>query len=222
MITLIVATRERPNNVVRFVDSLVSTTADYDHLQVLFLVDDDDPDPIRLRVDQLQFISGPRENTPIRINEAWKHVKHDVVGLFGDDIVFKTFGWDRRVVEMFQTWPDRLGVVYGDDGWQHEKLCTHPFLSRRWVETLGYVAHDGFFHYCVDTWTHDVARRVDRLGYMPDVLFEHLHPDAGKATADATRRSRMKFFQHDVDVFNATEQDREKDAERLRQAMGKL
>ena len=221
-ITLIVATRERSLNVVRFWQSFKNTVTT-DDVDILFLIDADDvvtQQTIQgLGATEVKALVGKRENVPIRINEAWSSVTSDIVGLFGDDIVFQTKSWDRKVVEAFKTWPDEIGVVYGSDGFQNEKLCTHPFLSRKWIETLGYAAHDGFFHYCVDTWLHDVARRVNRLLYLPDVLFEHLHPDAHKAKPDLLRRCKVKYFQHDVDILESTVKQRQEDAEKLLKVM---
>jgi glycosyl transferase/beta-hydroxylase protein BlmF len=232
-ISLLVATRERPANINRFWSSFVSTrTLSYEQLQVIFLVDNDDSvtcqflnslfnnavDDVK-QFNSLHIIKENRNNIPMRINSALSSVKHDIVGLFGDDIIFRTRGWDSQVVDAFKEWPDKIGVVYGSDGWQNEKLCTHPFLSRRWIETVGYIAYDGFFHYCVDTWTHDIAKRIGRLKYLPNVLFEHMHPDAKKAHVDNTRRSRVRFFQHDIDVYNSGKNERLQTAQKLARSL---
>jgi hypothetical protein len=96
-----------------------------------------------------------------------------------------TPGWDQLYLNAL----DELGgtgVVYGNDLFQSERLPTAPGLSADIVRELGWYAPPQLGHlYCDNFWL-ELGRRSGRLRYLPDVVIEHRHPDAGKAAFDPT------------------------------------
>ncbi len=104
-----------------------------------------------------------------------------VLGHVGDDHLFRTEGWDTRVMEEL-FFP---GVAYGDDLLQHERLPTAAFMSSVIPRTLGWMALPSANHlYIDDTWKK-IGEDINSLHYMRDVVIEHMHPAAGKAESDA-------------------------------------
>lgn len=186
-------------------------------------LDDDD----RFRGDYLRGLRhyqpvkvtvGPRVTLGRAFDEAARTAVEAGAGMVmmcGDDIRFRTPGWDRMVGDAFHAWPDRIGLVYGRDGLHDEKLATHGFVSRQWVEAIGFVPHQ-LLGNCADTWLHQIALRVGRVRYLPDLYTEHLHPRAGKAEMDATYRDRVP---HKVAKAVYRSLDMEAAVRRLRQAM---
>lgn len=110
-------------------------------------------------------------------------------GLLGDDVVPRTLAWDVKLVEA--ALPD--GLAYADDGFQGEKLATHPVIAGELVRAIGFLAPPELDHSFVDTVLHEIARETGRLRFLPHVVLEHLHPAAGKAPEDATYRYRETF-----------------------------
>jgi hypothetical protein len=96
-----------------------------------------------------------------------------------------TPAWDRDYLAAL----DRLGgtgVVYGNDLHQGEKLPTVPGISTDMVRELGWYAPPQLGHlYCDNFWL-ELGKRSGKLAYMPDVIIEHRHPQAGKAERDRT------------------------------------
>lgn len=172
-------------------------------LELVTRLDDDDladyPDLGDVR------IVGPRGLLSAYWNECYAASSGEIVMHAGDDIRFRTVAWDTLVQAAFESVADRILFVHGDDGFQHERLGTHGFLHRRWVETLGYFVPPYFSSDYNDTWLTEVADSIGRRVYLPDVVTEHLHPNAGKGEWDQTHRERLERHGRDnVDSLYAS------------------
>lgn len=216
MISILAPTRGRPQAAAEMAGSARNTASD---IEILFYVDDDDPNLAEYQA-MPGVIVGPR----IVLSDCWnrlaEHATGDILHMSADDIRYRTPGWDQVVLEAFAEYPDRIVFVYGRDGYADGRLGTHGFISRRWYETLGYFTWPEFQADYADTWLHDLATRIDRLVYLPDVYTEHLHPIARKANWDQThmeRRDRRRRTRPGV-LYNRLHAQRQADAERLEAA----
>lgn len=196
MISVLVPTRGRPDGVRRLVTSARDTATD--EVRFVFYVDDDD-EPSPAVVDELSetLLVGPRIVLSEMWNRCWEHADADVAMHCGDDIIFRTHGWDQRVLHEFDRYPDRIVFVHGEDGIQHGNIGTHGFLHRRWIETVGYFVPPYFSSDYNDLWLSEVADALGRRVYLPDVYTEHMHPVAGKAPLDLTHQERLARHQQD-------------------------
>lgn len=208
-ISILCPTRGRPTSVARLLSS-IRRTAVSDTVEVIFYVDDDDPDleiTVDLIQDDVRSIAriGPRCTLSSCWNRCWDEASGDIAMQCGDDIRFRTPGWDAQIEAAFSRWPDRILLVHGDDGFQHERTATHGFLHRRWVQTVGEFVPGIFASDWADTWLTEVADRLGRRLYLPTVVTEHLHPAAGKAQWDRTHRERLaRHSAEGVDMLYAT------------------
>lgn len=162
-------------------------------IEIWGYLDEDDPAIDEyLDTDTVQFYIGPR----ITLSDCWNKLAQRATGqilhLAADDIRFRTPGWDSLVRNTFDEFKDKIAFVYGRDGIHDGKLGTHGFISRRWMETLGYFTWPDFPADFADTWLHDLALRIGRAVYLPELLIEHLHPIAGKAQWDRTHLERLR------------------------------
>jgi hypothetical protein len=107
--------------------------------------------------------------------------------------------------------------MWFNDGRYKETICTFPILSRKWVNTLGYIEPFLFEHFNCDLWTWQIGLLIDRLNYIPDILVEHRHPDTGKSKADETtnRNTRGGRPNRDEAIFAKFERYRILDASLL-------
>ena len=78
----------------------------------------------------------------------------------------------------------RSGVAYGNDLWQGENLPTMAVLSSELVRGLGFFAPPALEHLYLDDFWRMLGHSVGNLAYRSDVIIEHLHPMAGKASYD--------------------------------------
>jgi len=221
MISLLCPTRNRPDNVRRLMRTARTTAADPFSLEFVFYCDDDAPLPDDIK-DQVGVvtITGPRIVLSAMWNACAGQSSGDILMQAADDIVFSTPGWDSAVRAEFEKVPDRILLVHGHDPIQGGGLGTHSFLHRRWVETVGYFNPPYFSCDWMDTWINDLADRVGRRVYLPDVLIDHLHPSRGYGW-DATYQDKAERGQRDnvVALYASLEAERAADAEKLRAAM---
>lgn len=187
-ISVLVPSRGRPQALQEMADSVHATAVG--PVEVLAYVDDDDPADYST-VTGVRIIYGPR----IVLSDCWNQLAAaadgPILGMGADDIRFRTVGWDTRVCRAFEVFDDQIAFVYGRDGIHDQKLGTHGFIHWRWVETVGYFTWPEFPADYADTWLHELAGRIRRLVYLPDVYIEHLHFLAGKAEVDQTHRERL-------------------------------
>jgi hypothetical protein len=184
MISILTPTRSRPENVKRLVSSIFATANNPNEIEILFYVDEDDfTFPIEMESENVRVIRGPRMWLSLMQNILFSQCRGEIIMYAGDDVVFKTHGWDTSVIEAFNKFPDKLVLVYPNDLATHgAKIALHGFLHRRWVETVGYWVAPGRGS-LYDLWHTEVARHLGRLHYLNDVHVAHIHYRQGNKQA---------------------------------------
>lgn len=185
-VSILLPTRGREKNVARLVKSLQATSRVMP--EIVLYVDEDDP--TTFDHEALKIIRGPRRILSECWNECAKVASGDLLMVAGDDIVFRTYGWDQMVCREFDKSEDKVLMVHGNDGHWGEKFGTHFILHRRWIEALGYITPPYFSADYCDTWVNEVANVIKRRVYLP-FSTEHMHPLFGKADIDQTHRERF-------------------------------
>lgn len=116
---------------------------------------------------------------------ALRDPRVDIIGAFGDDVAFRTQGWDAAVEAALRT----PGMAYGDDLIHGRNHPTAVWMSRAIAEALGWVGLPTIGH----QWADDVWKRLGQesgtLRFLDGVIVEHLHPAVGKAEMDDTYRA---------------------------------
>ena len=196
--SIICPTRNRVTNLIRFIGSVDQTISDRSKLEYMFYVDSDDTftqhylGALAKQDPRVRPIIGDRIIFSEMFNKIALQSTGDILFMTGDDIVMRTTDWDLIVEKEFSAVPDRLLVVSTRDGIQNEKIATHSFIGRPWVDTLGYLTLGIFPGDYVDNWLTDVARGVNRLIYKEEIYVEHLHPNIGKGQLDATYTDKFR------------------------------
>jgi Glycosyl transferase family 2 len=220
-ISLLVPTRGRPANIRRFVESARSTASA--SIEIIFYIDDDDPEPSvnAAREADTLIVLGPR----IILSECWnqcaKQATGDILGHFGDDIIFRTERWDVMIEAEFAKKADKILFVHGRDGHHDAGFGTHGFIHRRWMETVGYFVPPLFSSDWNDAWLNEIANILGRRVSLQDLYTEHMHYVFGKAPYDDTYAEREARGDRDdcKALFAATADLRIVDAEKLRAVM---
>ena len=224
IISLLLPTRGRPAFVERLFQSIVETAADSSRIEVVLYVDDDDVGSQQLDSSVLRVIRivGPRMSMGGYNSACLARASGDIIMLVNDDMFMRTKGWDQRLVELHQGFPDGVYLAYGDDLFKKRSLCTFPIVSRRVCELLVApypVEYRGAF---IDVHLFDIFKRLehagfDRLCYLDEVVFEHLTYRNGKAEMDETYKMRGRF--EDDPTFIALAGARDAGAKRLLNAL---
>lgn len=118
------------------------------------------------------------------VNAGARALRDDVsiLGVFGDDVIFQTPGWDQKVEAALVT----PGMAYGDDLIHGPNHPSAVWVSSEIVRALGWLAHPELHHQWADDVWRDLFTAAGCKRYLPDVVVEHVHPAVGKAPMDAT------------------------------------
>jgi hypothetical protein len=173
---------------------------------VIVAVDDDDPDTGAYAVledglhheKRVIWQHGPRDSMAgwtTTLADRFRDRYHALASL-GDDHFPRTYGWDDMLLDALAT--SGAPVAYGNDLHQGEKLPTAPLIPSRVVAALGWMCLPGCRHYFIDNAWNDLGPV-----YVPAVVIEHLHPDAGKARRDATYSEAMPHWADDEAAYRA-------------------
>jgi hypothetical protein len=187
-LSLIVPTRGRPRQLRRFLRSLAATTLRPSRVEVVLVVDTDDPASHRARFRgvNVRLVVGPPGRTMGELNRAGEAAAGgEFLMLLNDDVVARTRGWDAAVLVAAARFPDRIGLVHVNDTLVRDHLCVFPLVSRRFCEAADGICPPDYRRYRIDDHIDDVFTRLGgRAVYLPDVVFEHRntvdHPTAGK------------------------------------------
>lgn len=186
-------TRARPDKLSRFLDAYTCTGAT---APVRVRLDQDDPDldsyhEIVLPKNWLKVVR-PRLTGGANAAHAEMFAEFpnlDWYGLLADDVVPRTNGWDKALIEA--AGKDKL--AFADDGFQGGNLATHPLIGGDLIRAIGWLCCPSVGHNYADTCLHLIAKLAGREVYLPHVKVEHMHPLAGKAKEDATYRYAQDF-----------------------------
>ncbi len=186
--SLLLPTRGRTDDLGRLMDSILVTARHPEGLEVILYVDEDDAESIDFVFPSLPMIKhvGPRTTAAEMTRTCYRLSDGANVFLLNDDVVFRTDAWDELLAEALAEFPDGVGLVYGNDLHQGPRLPTFPILPRAACELMGGPCPADYLRTHVDSHLLDVFEHLRRLGhdrirYLPEVVFEHLHPEAGKA-----------------------------------------
>ncbi len=200
VISLLMPTRGRPELAERLVASVVDQSSRLDRVEVVIYVDEDDTGSHHLASERvvIKRIIGPRIGMGACNSACLAAARGDIIVLANDDMVIRTPGWDAKLAGLHAGIPDGIYLAYANDMFKDSSVCTFPILSRTTCEMLGDPFPGAYRGSFIDTHLMDIFRRLrhagfDRVRYLKDVVFEHLHHRTGKAPFDATYAARKRF-----------------------------
>lgn len=165
------ATRGRPQ---QLIDTITKSSAHITLPETVIMVhvDDDDQPTIdalnnaalpRKAFATMKVTVGPREDT---IAAKWNRALRepaDVYLVSADDAPEATPGFDAKIIEAAQRFPDGIGVVYG-----HLANLSFPSImapTAKFCEKLGHIFPELFPYWFVDHWIDDIARITGRISF---------------------------------------------------------
>jgi hypothetical protein len=189
-ISLILPTRERPEQLRRALESLCATAEHPESIEVVLYIDRDDDasKAFEFQGVRLVRIVGPRTSMGRMTADCYAASTGSCIMLGNDDMAFRTPGWDQRVLREISSVPDGVLLLWGND--LETGAPAHPFLTRQLIQLMGGVCPVEYRRILIDTHIYDIFRKLHSLGhnrfrYLPDMVIEHLCPSAGKAAVDS-------------------------------------
>ena len=233
-ISILCPTRNRVDDLEKFVTSVYETAEFKDLLEFIFYIDDDDENSV-LKCEELsnrnkyffKVIVGER----IRLmSDMWNKCSEQATGKImfvgSDDIICRTKNWDTVVRDEFDKFDDKIVFVFGSDGIKSGPKNKNPatphgygtsyFLHKNWVGVVGYIDPPYFSADFADIWMNDIAQRIGR-GVWIDVYMEHMHPGVGKGEWDSTHNERLQRLHEDdnTGIYKSKEDERITDSNKL-------
>jgi hypothetical protein len=185
-ILVLVPSRGRPERAA-LMERELSRTQDRPDTGLLFLVDPDDPTLPDYRRNVRHLVLPGRLGYTASLNlvaaQVWD--ERTVLGAFGDDVIFRSPGWDTIVLATLET----PGLAYGDDLIHGKNHPSAVFMSSVIAKALGWLALPATSHQWADDGWKRLGQETGLLRFMPDVIVEHMHPAVNKAEWDDTYRS---------------------------------
>ena len=200
-ISLLIPTRGRPKSLVSLLESVFSTAALPEKVEVAVYIDDDDTKTLSVDLGayNVRRIVGPRQSMG-KLNAAcFSATQGDIVILCNDDVIIRTKGWDQKIRESAARFSDQVYLFYPNDLFKGEKLATFPILSRLTCDTIADPFPGEYRGAFIDVHIMDIFKQLkgtghDRIVYLEDVVFEHLHHRLGKSDMDETYSQRNRFI----------------------------
>lgn len=192
-ISLLLPTRNRFDNLKRFCESVVATADDLNLVEVVAYVDNDDASYDGFEAPEgfsFKMVRGDRLVLSELWNVCWRNCTGEIFGHMGDDIVFRSQGWDTNVREAFKNCEDKILFAFGDDGYWGDRFGTHGFIHRNWTDVVGNFLPPFYSSDWNDQHLNDISVQLGRRVYLPDVTTEHMHYVFGKAERDITHQER--------------------------------
>lgn len=192
-LSLLLPTRGRVPLVQRLFESIVESTATLNRLEVVLYVDEDDAESrsiVHPKLSVVKVIGAPSETMGGMNRACYEASRGRYVMLMNDDAVFRTQRWDIRVLEVASRFSDGIALIYGNDLDQGEAVPTFPIVSRTVCEVLGEICPRGYRNLHIESHLLDIFKQLaklghNRIGYLEDVVVEHLHYSVGKAEPDS-------------------------------------
>ena len=119
-------------------------------------------------------------NLAYYFNKMYDETKFDssgtCVSMFGDDMVFKTYGWDEKFLNTINNY-NGIGVFWADDNYiAHDQLCVNLVVTRKMVEATKHRFMCDLFHAdMIDTIWMEVGKLTNTGHYLNDVIIQHNH-----------------------------------------------
>lgn len=185
---VIIPTRGRPDSVPAILRAWDETGATAD---LMFAIDEDDPHLEAYQAhsrstddEHVRWRTGPRLRLCGTLNSVAREtaMQYPFLAFMGDDHRPRSASWDARFRECLS---GGTGIVYGNDLLMSERMPTAVAMTSDIIRTLGYMAPPALIHLCLDLCWLDWGRGMNCITYLHDVIIEHLHPAAGKASLDA-------------------------------------
>ena len=219
-VSILIATRARPEILAEVFASLKANTARKDKTSLWLYVDEDDQ-VTRQAIEAKRF---PEIGLPVHWHfgpqTACLGDTHDALWaasgrssevnmVSGDDMRFDTAGWDDIARNAFAQHPDGVLLAFPHDPMTAD-TATYPLFGWGWLATLRRFFPGYFPYWYDDRWVSQVARLAERYVKLPILLY----PVRGKG-----RTRRMRNLPFWTRFFQLTLEERKDTARRLIQAI---
>lgn len=235
-IAILVPSRQRIDKKNALIKSIKDTVDDIGNVTLYFGTDLDDPDREKTLeiVDSEQFIKSIDINNGgefLHLGVLWNICAaastEEIIAMIGDDMEFRTSGWDTKILEEFSESKcpsDNFKMVSCYDGRHKKAQAVNSFIHRAYMDLTGYYMREEFPMDGIDIWLQQIYVSFGRAVYRQDIHIEHKHWTFGKSEYDSvTDRMRghgKKFDRVAAKLWKETVDERFKEAQIISDKLG--
>ena len=201
--SLLCPSRERLNKFLTFVSSVFTTVDNINNIEIVLGIDEDDPkfDSYYKIAKNLNFINFVKIKKGLFNEEGlsgiWNYMvtktEGDILAMVGDDMIFKTNDWDKKIINTFKAKSDPIWLIHCNDGMRGAgnkyegvaPMAVNSFVHRAYVNAVGRYVQTEVKEIFQDTYLDKLFSVMKRKIYYHDILIKHLHFSEG-GTKDAT------------------------------------
>ena len=194
-IAVLIPSRDRPEQLLDACRSVLETSIAAD---VLVYVDDDQRDIYEPALVVAEFgprvkaMYGPRVGPVASANMLVEFSpEYSTYGLITDDSRMTVWGWDAWALDALDYFPGRIGIIN-----PHHNLGGHvdmPFVSREWIDIIGWYACPEMYHYCWPILTGLIGEQT-AICHAPEKSFALAHSRLHPMNQEAQDADTAKFF----------------------------
>lgn len=221
-VSILMATRGRPELLTQSFESLKQSTAQKDKTVLWVYVDEDDKVTLEAKAAgkitdpglKVNWHIGPQTPGLGETHQAMWNASgraSEVYMIGSDKARFDTPGWDDVIRKKFEEFPDGVLLAFAHDPNTADQ-ATYPILGWGWLNAVGYFFPGYFPYWFDDKWVDEIGRMAGRYEKLPIVI----SPIAGRG-----RTQRMRGMPFWVRFFQLTLEERKDAARRLIAASGR-
>lgn len=196
-IALLVPSRERMEKKAALVNSIINTVSNINNVSLYFGIDDDDPMKkeacdLALAYPFVKIVNVNNDGKFLGLGKLWNlcagAATEDIMAMIGDDMVFRTSGWDEEIMAEFneENCPsDKIKMVYCNDARHRGAIAVNFFVHRNYMNINGYLTREEFMVDFIDIWIQQVLSSLGRVKYRNDIIIEHMHWSFRKSKRDS-------------------------------------
>ena len=191
----VLPTRSRPLEAIRAIRSLGDSP-------IFMMVWNEDPHVHAYKLAEwpsnVEVYYGPQESVQAKLNWFFHNYPDErFYGFLADDIVLK-----KGCLGFLEDLAHKDNISYPDDSVWGEDLCTHPCIGGDLVRKMGWWCYPEITHNFFDTFWWVIGEFQEKLRYVPEVVYDHIHPVTGRVPRDEVYLKGSESKAQDIITFN--------------------
>jgi SAM-dependent methyltransferase len=212
-ISLLIPTYLRPQNMEQFALSVDKTTQDPNKVELIFGLHEEDIESIKkakdlknnckiqIKYELIKHYPDNKINLSFLWNQLYVKANNPILGYFGDDVIFRTPGWDIEIRNEY-IFDKALMICTNDVHVQRGKQATLYFTHKVIHEKFGFYLDERFRRWYMDTYWDQIYRQAGKLHYREDIVCEHIHPNKFPEKIDTVYKNMECFKDSDTTLWH--------------------
>ena len=205
-ISIVIPSRGRPEKLLEMMNSVINCASSPELIEFVLYLDDDEASDYEMFYKRAVIIKGERTHMGKMFRACILKSSGKTIVICNDDVIVSTNKWDDIIYENLKSYDDNIFLMYPNDLNKGSALCTFPIFSKElFLKFPGTLPEDLTL---IDLHLRDLFFQlkglgINRIKYLDNVVFEHLHYTLGKSSLDQTYSSRHRFENDDLFILYA-------------------